>query len=622
MRLARGAEPRINCSEQSFGRTGCASGKEKTPKRVSGRTHDSRLTDDPEDTYGEDDDNPMRDDLLVSAASPAVCEEATICLLKHLAQKGFWANNSAAGVPTPAAHTPAPAGLFKHLQVDYITLPPCQGSQRLSTSTPTSSPPPIGPWLRSSENNTSHICLLIAHTIWRLTFSQARFHPVATSTPLSATIRRAPSGPSPHLPPRGSSSWREKALNLQSAYNLVRIREGDKWKTAFITPTGHYEERVRGFALWLKLQVSYSTQVTSDDGMLGRRKRLDIWSHFKYNGTDKKSECVIITDGKHCGQRISGKNTTNLKRHLKANHPHIQLKSNIGSTDSHTGEHPFMFNKQMAAVVLPDSKMETSAQIKAQVERMSKTLQDTFANLQLQRKNHLLYERNLKATQLKNGYREENFQLRLKFFGNDEAEKDAFLYNQMATTRKSDFLRLRMTEAQNIFDLIKKWIHQQEHEFTLLGEAGQELKKKAKWERLNLQLADLQQQCEHIKYLFHLQDKEHKLTCKLVHALLAAYHHQCQTLRAAGMPVDADQEKLLENLLQRVEDDEDDEMTEEVECDTCLLPILEFSHPTLDQSTPCTTSENKPSTSQGILPQPHNQRKQRKMKIKTEKRWK
>ena len=39
------------------------------------------------------------------------------------------ANNSAAGVPTPAAHTPAPAGPFKHLQVDYITLPPCQGKR-------------------------------------------------------------------------------------------------------------------------------------------------------------------------------------------------------------------------------------------------------------------------------------------------------------------------------------------------------------------------------------------------------------------------------------------------------------------------------------------------------------
>lgn len=83
--------------------------------------------------------------------------------------------------------------------------------------------------------------------------------------------------------------------------------------------------QVTGLILLLNTQHTKRTRVTSDDDMLGRRKRLDIWSHFKYNDTDKKSECVIITDGKHCGQRISGKNTTNLKRHLKANHPHIQV---------------------------------------------------------------------------------------------------------------------------------------------------------------------------------------------------------------------------------------------------------------------------------------------------------
>ncbi|XP_028828055.1 zinc finger BED domain-containing protein DAYSLEEPER-like [Denticeps clupeoides] len=59
--------------------------------------------------------------------------------------------------------------------------------------------------------------------------------------------------------------------------------------------------------------------------MVGRKRRRDLWKHFLYRQVERKTECVVRTNGEKCGYKISGKNTTNLKRHLKAFHHDIEI---------------------------------------------------------------------------------------------------------------------------------------------------------------------------------------------------------------------------------------------------------------------------------------------------------
>ena len=72
----------------------------------------------------------------------------------------------------------------------------------------------------------------------------ARTTDTSTSTPLRTRI---------HSPSSQTSSTKDAKLftkfDIQSGYNNIRIREGDEWKVAFITPKGLFEPTVMFFRL-------------------------------------------------------------------------------------------------------------------------------------------------------------------------------------------------------------------------------------------------------------------------------------------------------------------------------------------------------------------------------------
>lgn len=59
------------------------------------------------------------------------------------------------------------------------------------------------------------------------------------------------------------------------------------------------------------------------------KKKKDLWTHFCNLPAEQKTECIVPNEeGEPCGFKIDGKNTTNLKRHLKTRHPAVSNKVN------------------------------------------------------------------------------------------------------------------------------------------------------------------------------------------------------------------------------------------------------------------------------------------------------
>lgn len=72
--------------------------------------------------------------------------------------------------------------------------------------------------------------------------------------------------------------------------------------------------------------VRRTMAATPINGLGGRKRRDDLWTYFQYNPSERKTECIVLGDDGKCGHKLGGKNTTNLKRHLKAHHADIFSK--------------------------------------------------------------------------------------------------------------------------------------------------------------------------------------------------------------------------------------------------------------------------------------------------------
>ncbi|XP_062845664.1 kinesin-like protein KIF18A isoform X2 [Trichomycterus rosablanca] len=305
------------------------------------------------------------------------------------------------------------------------------------------------------------------------------------------------------------------------------------------------------------------------------------------------------------------------------------LKSNVVSVDSHVGQYAVICEKQKAEIIMLKQKLREyeerkveapavnpiSSQKRAEIEKMSESLRSVFADRLLLRKEQLDIEKQLKENRLRLGHREEWHQQGMLFFYKNKSEKATCKYERKLASLQSHRLHLqrKLEETERRFQENDGWLHRLENEMKLLGHTGhapEELKRELECHRLQLQVADLQQHIQHMNYLISLQDQENKHTSKLVHALLPAYHRQHMALKAASIytATDDHEREELEHLVRRERgvvwaDQENTEGRGEPDTaseQTCLQPLLSFSHLITHQNTPCSGEKHTRRVSQRL----------------------
>jgi hypothetical protein len=63
----------------------------------------------------------------------------------------------------------------------------------------------------------------------------------------------------------------------------------------------------------------------------GRKRESEVWKYFNYKAGVDKSVCQVVIEGDEttkvtCRKEVVGKNTTNLKAHLRVYHAEVYLE--------------------------------------------------------------------------------------------------------------------------------------------------------------------------------------------------------------------------------------------------------------------------------------------------------
>ena len=117
--------------------------------------------------------------------------------------------------------------------------------------------------------------------------------------------------------------------------HVLRVRTASRSHVDYVTSAGGQIQThspvvlvTMSMVLVVAAQSSMMDLDGSSKGFGGRKRRADLWTYFEYHPAERKTECMVTLDGDggKCGHKLGGKNTTNLKRHLKTHHADIFSK--------------------------------------------------------------------------------------------------------------------------------------------------------------------------------------------------------------------------------------------------------------------------------------------------------